>query len=499
MSELRASRRERAAATVLVFVTLTAIAAASVANGSFFDDETWTLWFLTSYSGPAAIVAAANAGDVHPPLSYLLLAALHRALGDWTAVKLATGTLTAAGMAALTWFAAAGLRRDAFFAATLLMASAASVVMWGASLRWYAFFNPLFWAAFGFVAWRARSLPTSAVAVSAAGTVLFHLNYLAVIAAPALALVACLRHGRAAGRSDCIKSSAAVAAGLIACIPQALVLVRVHLAYDGPQSGGLMMSLAQTGGTVLLGSAVFPLHPLALLFAAGAAVTIAWHLRRHGLAMLRRPEVTVLMVCGVAMVASGLGYRHRNSLYLYPLALVVLAQALAELPRLPRVGAGALAAAFQLLGMAHVVGHHGTVKRSFDTPYPLAVATIERLARPCSQALVVHHDAVLDHLLNTAGVPQDSSWRGIPRARNLPRGSCLIVVDGYAVGFPPDLLVRWRARVRSSALRRDAVERLGHDPYAGLKSRLSGEPVPEAMLVVFRYRVERNYVLLPIQ
>ena len=139
-----ASARERLAGALVVLAVLALLAVVSNRAGSFFDDEIYTIGLLEPCRSWRDVIAAANGGDVHPPLGYLIDFGLWRLLGEWKAVQLVAGLANAAALAAVAWIAAPALPRRTWLILVALLATAASVVMWGASLRWYAWFNPVF-------------------------------------------------------------------------------------------------------------------------------------------------------------------------------------------------------------------------------------------------------------------------------------------------------------------------------------------------------------------
>lgn len=247
---------ERVFGTALVFLGLAALAVVTTRVGLFFDDEIATIRMLDAARGWRAVVTAANSGDVHPPLGYVVDFALWQALGSWKAVQLCAGLANAAALAGFVWLAGVALPRRTWLVLSALLATMVTAVMWGASLRWYAWFNPVFALALAAQLWSPVCARTSAVLLALAAVLLFHIGYLAVVAVPLLGFVWLWRHGRSLRRSDLLVVTLAVAAALVLCLPQSHVLLTVHLAAQGPQRGAMAMAMLQSALTVLLGNAV---------------------------------------------------------------------------------------------------------------------------------------------------------------------------------------------------------------------------------------------------
>ena len=423
------SAAERRLGVLAVFFGLALLTLLSVRNGTFFDDEIASIQLIGSARNLREVIALANGSDVHPPLGFALDWLLLRLGLGLKGVQIVAGLANAAGLAAFVALAARALPRRAWWVLVGLAATAASAVLWGASLRWYAWFNPMFLLSLGLVLWSPAG-PRSRLAVAAlVSIVLFHTGYLAVIAAPLLWL-AWLWRQRAEGRIRWRALTFAAGATVLACTPQAVVLWTVHLPNQAVQRGSLAASAVQTGTTLILGNAVQPLAPLPI--AAGllilSALVLAWR---------QRPILPLATLCAlgaVLLAASGLGYKPRNAEFLALALLPVLATGLTALPRRWQPAAFALIALFQLRGYANVALHEGTAKRSFNTPYTLIVERVRQWGADCPAVVVSHGDPVLAHLLGP-GIRQQGPFA--PAGQALRPGDCLLVEDGIASAPSP--------------------------------------------------------------
>lgn len=480
---------EALAGAVLVFLSLAVLAWLSNRNGLYFDDEIFTIQLLEGKPSLRAVIVAANSYDLHPPLSYAVQFLLHRLTGDWKAVQLVAGLANALAFAAFAGLAHRGLPRGAWLIVTGLLATFATGVMWGASLRWYAWFNPCFTLALALVLWSRMSALASLAVLAGLGAVMFHIGYLAVIACPLLGMVWYWRYRREIDWATARKAAPILLFAGALCVPQLLVLLRVHLAYPiETQVGSVPMSLAQTVFTVGIGNALFPLNPLPLAVLATFGAALGWSLRK-----LRpdSPEIGLwaLVVLGSAiMVLSGLGLKPRNGLYLTIALLPLLASALAALALPLRIPVLLLAAVFMLQGMANVALHHGTDKRSFNTPHRAIVATIESMAGKCRNAAVINFDEVTayalpDHLLQTD--------RNKGMDRNFQPGDCLIVAQGSASECAQVVSAELALALGQPGIVPEARQSFAPEPERARAARLLGKAIEPYAAVVTLYRVSR--------
>lgn len=474
----RASSRERAAGTAAVFAVLALLAVLTVDNGSYFDDEIASIRMMDSASGLRQMIALANSNDVHPPLAYVIDHALHRLTGSWKAVQLLAGLANAAALAGFVWIAASALPRRTWLILAALAGTCATAIMWGASLRWYAWFNPVFTLTLAALLWSRLSPARSAAVLAAAAVVMLHTGYLAFVAVPVLAVLWLARRAAALDRRSLAASAATALLALAACLPQVGVLLSVHLIGQGPQRGSHVLALIQSGITLLLGNAVFPLGIVPLLALLAQIIALGLFLRR-GLPGDRAGHLALaggIALGLILLAATGLGYKPRNAVFLAIAMIPLLAAALAALPR--RLAAPALAAvaALQLAGLANVALHRDTAKRSFNTPYPQLVARIADLTRGCRQAVVAHDDEVLGYLL-PPGARQSRPLAGAAPPILLVPGDCVVVEQGSAFERGTPDAARWKAALESPALRRERTETFRPEPRVALAGRWLGTPV----------------------
>jgi hypothetical protein len=473
---LRPSSRERLLGTLAVFTALALLTLLTTANGTWFDDEIASIRLIEEARSLRDVIALANGGDVHPPLGYAVDYALVHLLGQFKAVQVVAGLANSAALAGFVWLAGRALPPRAWRLLVLLAATCATAIMWGASLRWYAWFNPVFALALGAVLWgKWRPLPCALV-LAAAAVILFHTSYLAVIAAPVLGMLWVSRYRTMVKPREWLWLGGIILGTALLCLPQAIVFLSVHLPSQSHQRGGLAMAFVQSAITLILGNAVFPLGliPLAAVLAQCLAL-LMFALTASPQQRARWLGLATAVAAGLLLLAlSGLGYKPRNAVFLLLAMLPLLAVSLAALPARGRVLALAVIAAAQLSGYANVARHQDTGKRSFNTPYALMLARLPALTAGCRHTVIAHDDEVLAYILPATAL------QSRPFAQEtilLAPGDCVAMEQGSALDRAPADMRPWQSALDSPALKPLRAEVFHPEPAVALAGRWIGRTV----------------------
>ena len=356
------ARRMRVA--FLIFISIAAISVASLSLGYFYDDEMFTIRSVSS-NDYVSLSRYINQNDVHPPGSYLIVKFLFDMFGSWEAVKLFSGVLNAFALAVFGFLAFPKVASGARLPLAILLMLSATTVMWGASVRWYAYFNPIFAITLGILLFSSLSLTKRSIILGVACVFLFYLSYAALCAAPVLLLVHLWREKdnlQAPRYHHPPPRRPARARGLRASAPR----FRWSDCAADHQRGSLFGALSQIAITLLVGNAVFPAAVAPALYAALVLGLCAYLLFAKQKSRLDWTVLVALLVGTVAMVATGIAVKPRNSVFLLPLVFLLIASAVDGLPTLFRRATLAAIAIFQLIGVVDVVTHRGTLKSGFD-------------------------------------------------------------------------------------------------------------------------------------
>jgi hypothetical protein len=490
-----ASPLSRAQAGKLAFISaavLFLICVASVLNGYYYDDEIGNLRLAASKSY-GQIHAYSTVFDVHPAGSYMINKALFGLLRSWPAVKIVGGLLQALADGALILAVAPRMSRRAALILALMLATCSTQVLWGASVRWYAYFTPLYLlAAAALLAqharWRAELAILSAVSIA-----LFYINYEALVTAPALWLLFLTKRLPHQPRPVVVArlAGAAVAAAAVvaATAPQILVLFSHALNNAGEQFSPIPASVAGALYTITIGNGVFPLSWPAVIGLAGLIVCLAASGRSLASEPLYRQAALILILAGAGLALSGLGGKFRNATPLLPIASILWAGALAQTAGLVGKAAFVAMAVLQLAGVRNVIVHSETAKGSFNKPYGEVLKRLAATRPGCVGQEVLTDDVVLTYLVEQAGYAQSSPFLdNQPTAPILLQpGQCLYVVLSDGGGLAPEDAARLSRFSPAATLRLIESRPIGLDPAARLKRVLDGPGKPYA----FDFRLYR--------
>jgi hypothetical protein len=449
----------------LLFIV--AVLLAGLAGGLYFrppfDDEIHTLLAIEELGVWQVIVTGFDGGDIHPPLSTAVFAAL-------SALGLGPPALRVVAMlvSALAFLAALDVvlrqvqtRR---WAVITLFAACPLLFGVGDSLRWYPLFALLTALFLRRVLLDGRPTVGAGVLLGLAGMT----SFLAVIPAAAFGLHRYVSRRRFDWRED----GAFLAVVMVMALPSAWALLRVSEAIPGLRDAGPVGSLLSLGYGFFAGGRLGPSWLAAVapygVVMAGAVWLVARRWRQA-------PDVAVvalLIAALAALVLPAIGnVQPRSLLFVAPWLCALLTLAPAALGRLEPVGRW-------LFLLATIV------------PTLFALLTLRGTEHPFKRNLVIPHDAAVDWTL--ARVPAGAiAYVSEPALEYSlrKRGLCVIgrtrVDTGCESAGRPVVVVRDQTfgridylvdgATRATAGRTALVaQTFGVDRDAGLKNRLTG-------------------------
>lgn len=468
------------------------ISIAAVNHGSYYDDEIYNLRNVVA-NDFGSLWTYINKVDAHPPGSYIINKFLFNILGSWEAVKILGGLLNAAALAVFALLAFDRMNSAARLTLTVLLLASATHVMWGASVRWYAYFNPFFTVALAILMFANISLTKRSLLLGAAIAALFYISYAALCAAPVLIAVHLLRERDNLTRRDLIHLLVIGLIGFLVCAPQIYIFVHDKLGASGlhSQTGSFFGALVQLGITLSVGNAVFPLAVAAIVYLGLVGALGLYFLFVKPKTKLDWIAFIALCIGVLAMAATGIGIKPRNSVYLLPLVYFILASAVGGLPAVPARAAFVLIALFQFLGVANVIAHRGTEKGSYDANFKTAMATLTAWQQQCKgRFFVFEHDVVLTYLIEQSHIPHSSPFSDAQDPTvALRAGDCVAVVKTYRSVFSAGAVAAFYRGLDIPELKPQRAAMISEDPNAAAKSWLGKEPFPKFMIEMHEYNV----------
>jgi hypothetical protein len=479
-------------ATLAVAACASLVATIAVLQGAPYDDEV-SNFRLVEGRDIASIIQTANSTDVHPAGSYVLNAILHNLLGSWESVKIAGGCLNAFALALFLFFAYDRLSKWQQLLLTGLLATASTVILWGASVRWYAYFNPAFTAALALLLFAELSRTARSIVLAVSAILLFHLSYAAVCAVFVLLLVHAGRDYREWKRTDLLTLMLAGGVAIAVCIPQMLIFLHVHLPNQGHQTGGPITALIQTGTTVILGNAVFPAAPLPILYAVIISAACLFWLAARRKAPLQWLVVAALVAGIIVMAVLGIGIKPRNSVFLLPLVALVFCWAITALPAWAATIAALVVFTFQGIGVWNVLFHVDTLKGSYNSDFRGAMQQIQLLKSSCGRIVVFNHDPVLSYLLDRDGIAQSSPYEATTRPRiTVSLGECVVLAKTFHGAIAPPTVAQMYSVVQSDALQPLESRDIGPDRYFAIKGKLMHDAFPPFYIGIELFKANRD-------
>lgn len=465
-----------------------------------FDDEVSTLGKLEHLRVGELLVVYLKGRDVHPPLSYVLLGALHDLGLSDAAMRLVSLAMMASALLLLHALTLALIARSGQavapmtrLIAVLLFGLNALAISQGDALRWY----PLF--ALEVAAFLTLYLAGGNCAARLASAALLGLaastNFLAALLIAPFALY---RYGLERRFRPAFDGAFWVLVLLFGSLGlcTALYLFGTNFRMVGTQLGNGIMAAALADGLGFFGG-----HALG----AGQAWVVMPSIAVAAVAMMSQIDrkepanpANLLLLMLVAVTAMPLiGFaKPRSFLYLAPVMAMVLTLYLDRLTR--RHGGLALLLAATLVAasaaaIANIESGTHPFKRTSVVPYGAIVDFIR--ANEDGRVLVISTDPVLPWVL-------DHSAEGARRCASffLSRRDCLaggrdydtvFVVSGHSdrSGQAAVMRVFDEAVERQTAGKRRIVTlQAGVDDDAALKTRLTGVPLTRAILTVDLYR-----------
>lgn len=455
-----------------------------------FDDEMGNMELIEHF-GTVATVKLMQTEDVHPPGGYLLNGLLHDALGRWEWVRMASAVFYLAALGSLLQFVRREHGERAAWLALSVAGLSPAALIWCTSLRWYAYFLPVFmWS---LAVPRDRQSWWFHVKPAMAWLIMAHISYAALVLGPAMALWSRLHNPQPLVQH----LRRAVPAWLVAVllfIPQGLVFVTVHAHNSAGQTSGPLKSLVGVAVSLASNQGLFPLS------AFGVLCAIAWGCLYVLLAraVWRRDSSSAaaltLLTAVACFVVSGLAGKFRNLVLLVPLQACMLALGHRLLKDSRAVlGLTGLATLCALAGVVNVVQHRDTTKNSWNLPVDAVITSIKGMTRDCSTSPAIYtFDPVLAHAVQV----REPLWQlGNYYARfnkhPLSASDCTLVLHTYRGALSKADHEALLSAERSLGQVTVQEVSLGRDDNAQTKRRMDPD-YPDSQVVIKLYRGTAN-------
>ncbi|MEM6624840.1 MAG: hypothetical protein AAF674_21690 [Pseudomonadota bacterium] len=432
-----------------------------------FDDEIWTLRAAERAPDIKALLYYLRTEDVHPPLSYLLPWAWMQAGLSPEDLRAAIGAMVALSLVVLWRVASPVTGLPAAFA-FLVICLNPTLLLWGATLRWYSLALPMMVTVLVILRVNPASPGRFWGALSLLGVLMGYTAYACLLFLPGVLLAALWRRGWP-WRQERVFIALACLGVIAALLPQIVYVMPDQLALGQRlQDHGW---LRQVGGLIvhlLMGHASMPLSMPSIAMLLGSLLLFAAAVWRCDKALIT--TWTVVLIPGLLMaLLLGIAASFRNLTVLIPAQALWQSTLFHRTSSRPIVGAVfGLFAAGTAVGLWNVVAHEDTSKGSWNRPYWEILDVIEAARDRCPDLSVVSHDPVLRWHLSPRDQPMLDIPRRGPEGRVLAHPGCLLVVESYSVRAGRQYMQSLRDEVaqRPGQLSR---HELGYDRHAEFK------------------------------
>ncbi len=476
------------ATSTIIFATAAAIYCFIAYTSPGYDDEFYNIDKIEKAQNIFILLDHVNREDVHPSGQYVINYGLYKTLGSWPLVRVSGALLNFAALLLFVHSAALKSFEDRALSIMLIILSP-TLLLWGTGVRWFAYYTPIFIALMLWIRQTEACAARFWLVFSGLLVVLFHINYVTLLWAGPLLLLAYVKR-KPELRKEWTTALAALAAGAALCVPQAYYLVCFQLQNKDSQVGGFAKSFAFAAQGLLVNAGVFPLSALGILSVVLVLAVLAMIIRERGIRMALDPELCFLALSMGLIILSGLGVKARNVAPLTPLfnlTLIVLASRL-EAARAARIGLACLGM-INIVGVVDVALHRDTSKGSWNLPIAETMAIVEKEKEICGRRpfVVAVNEAVLTHALRGSS---DNIVVG-PYAPEPPEGQAVEAKPGDCF----IALLTFRGSITKNSFQRmlkalPGVPKeeiaIGKDAYAEIKRRFDDD-VPDYYVRILKF------------
>jgi len=451
------------------FYFLTSLLYVSTALNTYgFDDEFFNIKLVERYGMSA--ISFTQAEDVHPPLSYLINAFLYEMFGSWVAVRVISAMTLCV---ALFYVGESMFKKYGHRAAILtflLLASNPALLLWGTSIRWYAYFLPvllwlcitpdrqgvLYWAklAFGLI-------------------ILGYTGYISFLVAPAIILLYWLESDmRFESKLKYLIASLVFAITIYA--PQLLVFLTFTLPNKGPQIGSVFNSLAGVFISQFSNQGVVPISLAGLIGAIGFMLVAAVALISQPISVIRQDSKFIpYAVFTVLALISGISAKFRNLVIATPLQAIWLGSVKIK-PRFKRYWIIGLCLVFigNFWGLSNVYFHKNTTKNSWNTPIAELLNYLSNEVAACDgSAVYFSHDPLISYHLQSAYINSFGSFFNSSTELQ-DRYRCGFIITTFQGSISDDVYSEMMLAIEGLGYSSKTIHYLNEDPFYEFKYSL---------------------------
>ena len=471
-------------------------------NRHFYDDELRNIWLIHHY-GYLDIINIVNIYDVHPPLSYILNKVFFNLFGSYELIIVPTIIFLSIALYLFFSYSETYIK-DSYGKILLFMFTFLNpnILMWGISLRWYSYWIGLFLFLFIIVFLAPRN-PYSIYLGTIIIALMTYLSYLTFIVAPLFTIVWLIKY-----RFQYIKEILVSLLIYFALVSyQVYNFLIVSIKYSPSQVDSPLKSLFMVLYSMSIGNTVFPLDPIGITFGIALLILSLYLLPK----ITRLPKdhkrclflILLFILSNIVLLSfSGIGGKYRNSLYLNIIFIFALSFLLIFLGKKERIVFLALSAVFITISSYNIIFHQNTAKIAVNLPLEQFESFLVSLktAPGHPDMYILTYDPTLGFYLCRTNYKTIAFYEN-PFSQNnsfqAHKGDYVIIAETYNNTINKekyDDIKKYHHNILDN-LDDQQIVRLGYDKYNKFKSTISGDRVPEYMIVVKFGKLKEDLLL----
>ncbi len=369
-----------------------------IAHSSFgYDDEFFNIRLIRENS-MEAIIRIIQSTDVHPPLSYILNKFFYQLTHSWTGVRMISAFLFLVAFFYLLLNTEGKRNRILIF---LLIGLNPAIMLWGTSIRWYAYVLPLllilqvvpqyqkkyYWYYFFGISCIICFLGYIGIFLSLPYFILYYLN----------------------DKTDWKQKwkRIVIPASLFLLVYgwQLFLFITVHAkndSPDSPQTFDIKANLLSFLSATFSNQGLFPVTVLGMVSILGMALVYIYTLCLQWVNIKQNKNLLAFLIASLLFMVLGIAGKLRNLVLLEPTRNLLMIHAVGKKFRMVLFIGITMVVVGNIGGTYHVLTHQRTTKNAWNIPVAKTILFVEKLEQQGVREIYFTHHPTFDYYFTVA-------------------------------------------------------------------------------------------------
>ncbi len=469
-------------------------------NHHYYDDEIFNLSKMTwSFS---QIFIDIQGGDVHPPLSYLINKFLFDMFSSYKAILIFSIFLNALALGYFYKFSEKKLD-DKYSKALLflLVFFNGGLLLWTNSVRWYAYWVPLFIILYTYLLKHQTLTTRNILIIALLLSIMTYINYLTFLLLIALAVYWILLR-----RNDITFKNIFLFCLVYFSLStyQIFIFLTVHMQNKASQVSDIFNSTLNAIYGVLNGGSVFIADPIFLIFSIATLLIIIigfknMLMKRNAINPLLVQSIVLLLVLISLMILTGVSGKYRNNIALSIPFYFILSYLFAYIKstNIKRIYI-VIVLLLSTVSVFNLATHTNTSKNSYNMP----ISGLDKLLEDpnTKRNLIFTYDPTTFFYFSTKGYNVYYLLND-QEELNISKGTNIYLVQTYQGSLSNQKYKRVLNLYGVISDDMDIVKesRIGIDKYFNIKNKLPGNrpKIDQVQMYVFQGKLKDNLLIRP--